>query len=223
MSFPVIFDSVMSVVLAFAWPLFILVLIFSAGMLWVIKPWRMSYAAAAVVNVPLVTLYMLSFLFALVPVIMDARNADSVPVWFNPLFIIMAVVLIAPVGYALLRMIDKDRERAPKHPLLHKILNFIGLTLFVGFVFCGAFASFLKPINISLDSVFAYLTYLFVFILGLSLFARMVVGGLYMTLGRHDPYIKVIDPYVKWIYVVMVGSTILALFFLLIDNLAQII
>jgi len=220
MNFSVLFDSVMSFVLAFALPLFIIVLIFSAGMLWIIKPWRMTYAAAAVVNTPLAALYMFSFLFVLVPFMETSGKVEPVSeIFFHPVFIIMMVVLMAPIGYALLNMIDKDREKPPKNPLLHKVLNGVGIGFILAFFLRMGFGGFVNPMFIFEEFSLKFVYLFFVFIGTLMLFARFVLGGLVLALGVHDPYVLVIKPYVKWIDVGLVGSALIAFLFYLIDQL----
>ncbi len=220
MSFLEIFDLFAAFMINNAWSIFLLVLFFSAGILWVTKPWRMTYVAAAVVNIPLAILYMLSFLFVLVPFMNTSEiSGYNSELFFHPVFMIFMVVAIAPIGYALLRMIDKDREKAPKNEFLYKILNGAGIGLILVFFLWVGFTGIVNPMFIFEEFSLRFVAIFFVFIGTMALFARFVLVGLLLALGANDPYVKVVKPYIKWIYVAIVGSALLGFSFYLIDQL----
>lgn len=218
MSFLEIFDLFAAFMINNAWLNLVLYTIVAGALLWLVKPWRMKDVAAAVFNIPLVIGFGLLYFLALIPALMQTSNRwEDSP--FMSTLVLVSVLVIPVIGYLILKTIDKDREKAPKNEFLHKILNGVGIGLILVFFLWMGFTGIVNPMFIFEEFSLRFVALFFVFTGTVALFARFVLAGLLLALGANDPYVKVVKPYIKWIYVAIVGSALLGFSLHLIDQL----
>lgn len=197
----------------------VVVLALSVLIFWWLKPWRMRATAAAVVITPLLAIYMILALAVVVPVLQAFELSQvSYNPWFNlvPMFLLLVFL---PAGfYYLLERLDRDRDRTPNNPLAQKILDYIGMVFFLGFVLVMGFGNFFKPIA-SGSFNWHTLVLIFISIAGLTLLLRLIMNSIYLVATADNFYLKELKRYYPALLYIFLGSTALALVFYGLDTI----
>ena len=193
--------------------------IISGLILWFIKPWRMTDAAATVVNTVLGVFYsLIAFSFVVFNFTdwIKGNRSDESNVW--AIILMIGVTTLPIIFYYLIRQLDKNRDKPSNHPVLSMVLEYLGLAFFMGFIFISGFGVFAEPLP---DFVFSlkFFTNLFLFLGGVLFFLRFVIGLIVVLALKDEKYKKAVAKYYNWILYGFIGCTVGALVFYLLDTL----
>ncbi|MBU2566300.1 hypothetical protein KKG46_01940, partial [Patescibacteria group bacterium] len=173
--------------------------------LWFIKPWRMTDAAATVVNTVLGVIYsLIAFSFVVFNFTdwIKGNRSDESNVW--AIILMIGITSLPIIFYALLRQLDKNRDKPSNHPVLSMVLDYMGLAFFMGFIFILGFGAFAEPLP---DFVFSlkFFTNVFLFLGGGLFFLRFVIGLFVALVLKDENYKKAVAKYYNWILYGFIG------------------
>jgi len=198
----------------------VMVFVLFGLLLWWLKPWRMASTAATVVVTPLLAVYAVLVLAAIVPVLRShGSSQETYDPWLNLVVMFLLVIFLPAVFYYFLERLDRDREAAPNHPVAHKILDYIGMAFFMGFVLVTGFGNFFKPIAVGGSLSWHTLTLACICLAGMTLFLRLVLNSLHLVASTDNAYLKELKRYYPILLYIFLGSTALALVSLGLDTI----